>query len=119
MSCDTLVTPSLQPGLAELGAAREVIRLADVLVMNFCRCTPLISVPQPLPAAQNMTARRLARIGATMIHVIVELLDELAHGIPDLHGAACRGHAQLFDVADRHDHQAVAQAKGSAPKRTE
>jgi hypothetical protein len=47
-----------------------------------------------------------------MIPVIVaELLDELAHGIPDLHGAACRGHPQLFDVADRHDTQAIAQAK--------
>ena len=47
-----------------------------------------------------------------MIRVIVaELLDELAHEIPDLHGAACRGHPELFDVADRHDHQAIAQAK--------
>ena len=55
--------------------------------------------------------------GATMIPVIAELFDELAHGIPNLPGAACRGHAQLFDVADRHDHQAVAQAKGSAHKR--
>jgi WhiB family transcriptional regulator, redox-sensing transcriptional regulator len=50
---------------------------------------------------------RIAASGATMIPVIVaELLDELAHGIPDLHGAACRGHAELFDVADRHDTQA-------------
>ena len=46
-----------------------------------------------------------------MIHVIAKLLDELAHGIPNLHGAACRGHAELFDVADRHDHQGIAQAK--------
>ena len=39
-----------------------------------------------------------------MIPVMVaELLDTLAHDIPDLHGAACRGHAALFDVADRHD----------------
>jgi hypothetical protein len=43
--------------------------------------------------------------------MIAELLDELAHGIPDLHGAACRGHPALFDVADRHDTQAIAQAK--------
>jgi len=43
-----------------------------------------------------------------MIPVIVaELLDTLAHDIPDLHGAACRGHPQLFDVADRHDTQAI------------
>jgi Transcription factor WhiB len=47
-----------------------------------------------------------------MIPVIVaELLDTLAHGIPDLHGAACRGHPQLFDVADRHDTPTIAQAK--------
>jgi len=33
-----------------------------------------------------------------MIPVIVaEVLDELAHGIPDLHGAACRGHADAAD----------------------
>jgi hypothetical protein len=43
--------------------------------------------------------------------VIAELLDELAHDIPDLHGAACRGHPELFDVADRHDRQGTAQAK--------
>jgi hypothetical protein len=47
-----------------------------------------------------------------MIPVIVaELLDELAHGIPNLPGARCAGHAQLFDVADRQDTQAIAQAK--------
>jgi hypothetical protein len=45
-------------------------------------------------------------------HVIVaELLDELAHGIPNLHGVACRGHPELSDVADRHDQQVIAQAK--------
>ena len=43
-----------------------------------------------------------------MIPVIAELLDALAHSIPDLSGAACRGHAALFDVADRHDHQGIA-----------
>jgi hypothetical protein len=42
---------------------------------------------------------------------VAELLDELAHGIPDLHGAACRGHPEVFDVADRRDRQAIAQAK--------
>ena len=42
--------------------------------------------------------RRNAASGATMIPVIVaEVLDELAHGIPDLHGAACRGHADAAD----------------------
>jgi hypothetical protein len=46
-----------------------------------------------------------------MIPVIAELLDELASRIPDLHDAACRGHAALFDVADPHDHQGIAQAK--------
>ena len=35
--------------------------------------------------------------------IVAELLDTLAHDIPDLHGAAYRGHAALFDVADRHD----------------
>ncbi len=43
--------------------------------------------------------------------MIAELLDELATGISDLHGAACRGHATLFDVADRHDRQAIAQSE--------
>lgn len=42
--------------------------------------------------------------------VVSELLDTLAHGIPDLHGAACRGHPELFD-ADRHGHQAITAAK--------
>jgi hypothetical protein len=42
---------------------------------------------------------------------VTELLDELAHDIPDLHDAACRGHPEVFDVADRHDTQAIAQAK--------
>jgi hypothetical protein len=37
-----------------------------------------------------------------MNRVIAELLDTLTHGIPDLRGAACRGHPELFDV-DRHD----------------
>ncbi len=32
-------------------------------------------------------------------------------GIPDLRGAACRGHPELFDVADRHDTQAITAAK--------
>jgi len=51
-----------------------------------------------------------------MIPVMVaELLDTLAHDIPDLHGAACRGHPQLFDVADRHDRSP--KRKRSAPKR--
>ena len=45
-----------------------------------------------------------------MVHVIAELLDELARTIPNLHGAACRGHPELFD-ADRHDHQAITAAK--------
>jgi hypothetical protein len=43
--------------------------------------------------------------------IVAELLDELTHGIPDLRGAACRGHAALFDVADRHDTQAIARAQ--------
>ena len=34
--------------------------------------------------------------------VIAGLLDELAHAIPDLHGAACAGRPELFDV-DRDD----------------
>jgi hypothetical protein len=46
-----------------------------------------------------------------MIPVIAELRDTLAHDIPDLRNAACRGRPQLFDVADRHDTQAVGQAK--------
>ena len=47
-----------------------------------------------------------------MIPVIVaEVLDELARDIPDLHGAACRGHAELFDIADRHDTQGIARAQ--------
>ena len=71
-----------------------------------------------LPRRAPISAALIAVSGATMIPVIVaELLDELAHSLPDLPGAACRGHPELFDVADRHDHQAVAQAKGSAPKR--
>ena len=46
-----------------------------------------------------------------MIPVIVaEVLDELAHDIPHLPGASCRGRAELFDVADRHD-PAVERAK--------
>ena len=32
-------------------------------------------------------------------------------GIPDLRGAACRGHPELFDVAVRHDTQAITAAK--------
>jgi len=32
-------------------------------------------------------------------------------GIPDLRGAACRGHPELFGVADRHDTQAITAAK--------
>jgi len=54
-----------------------------------------------------------------MIPVIAELLDELgrSNSLPDLHGAACRGHPEVFDVADRHDRQAIAEAKRSAPKR--
>jgi hypothetical protein len=43
--------------------------------------------------------------------IVAELLDTLAHDIPDLPGAACRGHPEVFDVADRHDRQAIAQAK--------
>jgi len=43
--------------------------------------------------------------------IVAELLDELAHDIPDLRGAACRGHAEVFDVADRHDTQAITAAK--------
>ena len=43
--------------------------------------------------------------------IVAELLDELAHDIPDLHDALCRGHAEVFDVADRRDRQAIAQAK--------
>ncbi len=39
------------------------------------------------------------------------MLDTLARDIPDLHGAACRGRAQLFDVADRHDRQGIARAQ--------
>ena len=55
--------------------------------------------------------RRNAASGATMIPVIVaEVLDELAHDIPHLPGASCRGRAELFDVADRHD-PAVERAK--------
>jgi Transcription factor WhiB len=46
-----------------------------------------------------------------MIPVIAELLDTLAHDIPNLPGAACRGHAELFDVADRHDTQGIARAQ--------
>jgi hypothetical protein len=45
-----------------------------------------------------------------MIAVIAELLDTLAHDIPNLPGASCRGHAELFDVAGRHD-PAVERAK--------
>jgi hypothetical protein len=41
---------------------------------------------------------------------LAELLDDLAHAIPDLPEAACRGHADLFDVA-RTDRAAVAKAK--------
>ena len=32
-------------------------------------------------------------------------------GIPDLWGAACRRHAEVFDVAGRHDAQAIKAAK--------
>ena len=48
-----------------------------------------------------------------MIPVIVaELLDELAHGIPDLHDAACRGRAGEFDIDDgRRNRAAVTRAK--------
>jgi hypothetical protein len=42
---------------------------------------------------------------------VADLLDTLGRSIPNLPGAACRGHPELFDVADRHDHQAIAQAK--------
>ena len=48
-----------------------------------------------------------------MIPVIAKLLDELGRSssLPDLRGAACRGDPQLFDVADRHDTQALGQTK--------
>ena len=36
-------------------------------------------------------------------------------GIPDLRGAACRGHPELFDVAVRHDTQAITAAKAVSP----
>jgi hypothetical protein len=50
--------------------------------------------------------------GATIEHVIAELLDELASRIPDLHDAACRGRAGEFDIEDgRRDRQAVTRAK--------
>jgi Transcription factor WhiB len=42
---------------------------------------------------------------------VADLLDTLGRSIPNLPGAACRGHPELFNVADRHDHQAIAQAK--------
>jgi hypothetical protein len=41
---------------------------------------------------------------------LAELLDDLARAIPDLAGAACRGHADLFDVA-RTDRAAIVKAK--------
>jgi hypothetical protein len=40
---------------------------------------------------------------------VAELLDTLAH-TPDLHGAACRGHPELFDV-ERNDHEAIEAAQ--------
>jgi Transcription factor WhiB len=44
------------------------------------------------------------RIGCNHDHVLVaEQLDELAHRVPNLPGAACKGRPSTFDVADRHD----------------
>lgn len=48
--------------------------------------------------------------GATIDPVsVAELLDALAH-TPSLHGAACAGHPEAFDV-DAADHDAIARAK--------
>jgi len=49
--------------------------------------------------------------GVTMIGVIAELLDQLAHA-PSLPGAACRGRPELFDV-ERDDRDAIAARESS------
>ena len=66
---------------------------------------------------RGATPAKLTRSGATMIPVIAELLDELASRIPDLHDAACRGHAALFDVADPTTIKGSPKRKRSAPER--
>lgn len=44
--------------------------------------------------------------------LVAELLDQLAHVIPDLHDAACRGRAEVFDIEDgRRDRQQIARAR--------
>jgi hypothetical protein len=49
---------------------------------------------------------------ATITGVLVaELLDELAHAIPNLHDAACRATPELFDVTNGHDRQGISRAK--------
>lgn len=53
--------------------------------------------------------REAGRLRCHDDHVsVAELFDTLTHGIPDLHGAACAGRPELFDVADRHDPTAQA-----------
>jgi hypothetical protein len=39
--------------------------------------------------------------------LVAELLEAIARAIPDLHGAACRVHLELFDVDDRRDRAAI------------
>src|SRR6478672_9692754 len=71
------------------------------------RCQTIF-VSKVCPRRVHGDGHQRAAIGATITIVLVaELLDELAHAIPDLHDAACRGHPEVFDVADRHDTQAI------------
>jgi len=60
----------------------------------------VLQIADPLPCEGWLRKLCVATIGDV---IVAELLDTLAHDIPDLHGAAYRGHAALFDVADRHD----------------
>ncbi|OCB14151.1 hypothetical protein A5717_11615 [Mycolicibacterium porcinum] len=43
--------------------------------------------------------------------LIAELLADLARAVPDLPGAACRGHQDVMDVADGRDRSAIAAAQ--------
>jgi Transcription factor WhiB len=69
-------------------------------------------VAKVCPRRVHGDGHQRAAIGATITFMLVaELLDELAHAIPNLHDAACRATPELFDIADRHDYQGISRAK--------
>jgi Transcription factor WhiB len=73
-------------------------------------CGVPASEPQP---GNGIRSFRHARTTSVHNHLVLvaELLDELAHAIPRLPDAACKGRGDEFDVTNGRDRQAIARAK--------